>query len=326
MYNTFNKEKGITMGFLNSFFKDAISTIPEDYSKIYFRWEIDGKEYGPLFFDDMITREWSGPPIEGRFENENKWRNYSYFLNILYNLKASKKQIERIEKLEIPIDKSSLKFKEALELILNKEELNRQQRAIKKQEKENQPATKNILNKLKEFGIEYADNITNKEAKDLIVIHQEKSTIKQIVDNFLKRGKDISNKFDIETSLKDTSDKMSFVDLLEDLDDQCEELAKLNINISLPEKLNAVTISKINNKIENAFFDAEDAEEQIKDREFSTLEADFKISGPLPKNSFAKLKKDIIVNHLKGNWDFERDILDLLKKHFQDITLKKDAY
>jgi len=314
------------MGFFNSLFKNEVSNIPEEYGKIYFRWEIDGTEYGPLFFDDMITRNWSGPPIEGRFENENKWRNYSYFSNILDNLKASNKQIQRIEKLEISIDKSNLKFKEALELILNKEEENRQQRAAKKQEKENQPATKNILKKLKEFGIEHANNITNKEAKDLIVSHQEKSTIKQIIANFLKRGKDISNKFDIETSLKDTFDKRSFVDLFEDLDDHYEELAKFDINISLPEKLNAVTISKINNKIENAFFDSEDAEEQIKDREFSTLDADFRISGSLSKNSFKKLKKDIIINHLKGNWDFERDILDLLKKHFPDITLKKDAY
>ena len=241
------------MGFFNSLFKNEVSNIPEEYGKIYFRWEIDGTEYGPLFFDDMITRNWSGPPIEGRFENENKWRNYSYFSNILDNLKASNKQIQRIEKLEISIDKSNLKFKEALELILNKEEENRQQRAAKKQEKENQPATKNILKKLKEFGIEHANNITNKEAKDLIVSHQEKSTIKQIIANFLKRGKDISNKFDIETSLKDTFDKRSFVDLFEDLDDHYEELAKFDINISLPEKLNAVTISKIIIKLRMLF-------------------------------------------------------------------------
>jgi hypothetical protein len=85
-------------------------------------------------------------------------------------------------------------------------------------------------------------------------------------------------------------------------------------------------ISELNNKIENALFEAENAEEQIRDKSFSTLEADYKIAGKLTAKSFVSFNKEIIESYLKGNWDFERDILKVLKNHFPEIQLKKDGY
>ncbi len=101
-------------------------------------------------------------------------------------------------------------------------------------------------------------------------------------------------------------------------------LSKFNVAYSLPEKLSAESIFEINDKIEDALLDVEYAEEQIKDRNFSTLEADYKIIGKLPKNNFQNFNKDVIENHLQDNWDFERDILRLLRKHFPEIKLKED--
>lgn len=60
------------MSLFKSLFQNNFSENYEDYSKLYFRWEIEGKEYGPLDFEDMLTRNWSNRPIEGRFENEQK--------------------------------------------------------------------------------------------------------------------------------------------------------------------------------------------------------------------------------------------------------------
>ena len=99
------------MGFLKSLFKSGCSEKQEDYDKIYFRWEIGGQEYGPLFFDDMITRNWSGPPIEGRYENENNWRKYKYFLKLLDNLRVSQDQLGLLRKYDIFV--SAISYREA---------------------------------------------------------------------------------------------------------------------------------------------------------------------------------------------------------------------
>ncbi len=314
------------MGFFKSLLKSKLSEKPEDYKRIYFRWEVGGQEYGPLFFDDMITRNWSGPPIEGRFENENEWRQYAYFLKILDNLKASQNQLSMLNKHNINIDKENLKFREAIELIENNEDELRKQRAIEKQEKEKLPATRNTIKKLESYGIKFHDNITRSEAKILISKHEEKEQIKQIVKDFNKRGIDISSKFEIETSINESANKFSFTELLSDLNDLFTRLIEFDVTYTLPEKLNAELISKINNKIENALFDAEDAEEQIKDREIFVKEGDFKIVGKLPKSNMQKLNKEVIENHLQGSWDFERDVLKLIRKHFPDIKLKKDEF
>lgn len=314
------------MGFLKSLFKSGISNKPEDYQKIYFRWEVGGQEYGPLFFDDMITRNWSGPPIEGRFENENKWYKYDYFLGILDNLKVSQNQINILSKNNISVDVLNLKFREALKIIENKEEEIRKQRAIERQEKEKLPATNNTLKKLESYGIKYTEDITRSEAKILILKYEEKEKVKQIISDFNKRGIDISLKFDIEVALSESANEISFAELLEELNDLFTRLSEFDVTYSLPEKLDAALISEINNKIENALFDSEDAEEQVKDRDISTLEADFKIIGKLPKSNLVKFNKEIIEGHLQGNWDFERDILKLLKKHFPEIKLKKNEY
>lgn len=314
------------MGFLKSLFKSGNSNKPEDYHNIYFRWEIDGQEYGPLFFDDMITRNWSGPPIEGRFENENIWRKYDYFLEILDNLKVSQNQLSLLNKYNISVDESNLKFIDAIKLIEKKEEEHRKQRAIERQQKEKLPATRNTIKKLESFGIQFPENVTRSEAKILISKYEEKEQVKQILKDFGKRGIDISTKFDIEVSLGESANNFSFAQLLEDLNDHFASLSKFNVTYLLPEKLNAEFILEINNKIENALFDTEDAEEQIKDREFSTLESGYKIIGKLPKKNFQGFNKEIIEDHFEGNWDFERDILKLLKKHFPEIKLKKDEY
>lgn len=314
------------MGFLKSLFKSDFSDKPEDYNKIYFRWEDGGREYGPHFFDDMITRNWSGPPIEGRFENENKWRKYDYFLEILNNLKASQNQLSMLHEYNVSVDKASLKFRDAIKIIKNKEEEIRKQRAVERQEKKKLPATKNTINKLKSYSINYSDNITRAEAKALISEYEEKEQVKQILSDFKKRGTDISSKFDIEASLKESANKFSFVELLSDLNDLFTRLSKFEVTYLLPDKLNAELVLEINNKIENALFDAEDAEEQIKDREFSTFDADYKIIGKLHKSNFQRFNKEVIESHLLGNWDFERNIFELLKRHFPEIKLKKDEF
>ncbi len=173
------------MGFLKFLFKSSRSERPEDHDKIYFRWEIDGQEYGPLFFDYMITRKRSRrPPIEGRYENENNWRKYEYFLKVLDNLKASQDQLGLLRKYDISVDESNLKFRDAIKIIENKEEEFRIQRATEKKEKEKLPATRNTLKKLESYGIKYSENITRSEAKLLISSYDEKEQVKEVVSDF----------------------------------------------------------------------------------------------------------------------------------------------
>ena len=105
------------MSFLKSLFETQRSAQPEDYPKMYFRWEKEGREFGPSEFRVMIIHNWSRPPIQGRFENETKWREYSFFVEILSHLKASKEQIEELNRLNIMCDESEISFKEALRLI-----------------------------------------------------------------------------------------------------------------------------------------------------------------------------------------------------------------
>ena len=314
------------MSILKSLFKSKVSEKPEDYPKIYFRWEIGGQEYGPLFFDDMITRNWSGPPIEGRFENERKWHKYDYFLKILDNLKASHDQLKTLKKYGFSVDHSNLKYRDIIKLIENKKKEITAQRVAEKEKKENLPATKKLLKTLETYGIKHSEDITRSEAKALISKYKEKERVKQILNDFHKRDINILSKFDLEAVLIESANNYSFAELLEDLNDLFIKLSRFDVTYLLPNKLNAEVILEINNNIENALFDAEDAEEQIKDREFSTLKTDYKIIGKLPKNNFRKFNKEIIEKHLQGKWNFERDIIKLVKKYFPEIKLKKEEY
>ena len=156
------------MNLFKSLFQNNISENYDDYSKLYFRWEREGKEYGPLDFEDMLTRNWSNRPIEGRFENEQKWRDYSFLEKILNRLKISKEQISEMKKLGIESIDTNTSFIESVSIISSKREEIRKQRKQDREEKDKLPATKQSLKKLKDLGIDHPENITQGEAKSII--------------------------------------------------------------------------------------------------------------------------------------------------------------
>jgi hypothetical protein len=140
------------------------------------------------------------------------------------------------------------------------------------------------------------------------------------------RSINLSLKSDIQILLKESDGDFSFAELLSDLFDLVTKLIEFDVPYRLPSNLDGELISKINIKLENIFSDLEDAEEQIRDREFSTFDGDFKVVGKLPKKNFKLFSKEILENHIQDNWDFERDIVDLLEKHFPELRLKNYEY
>lgn len=314
------------MKFLQSIFKNEISDRPEDYSNIFFRWDREGKEYGPLWFDDMLTRKWSGPPLEGRFENESKWKEYSYFQKILDVLKISKKQISEMTKMGITSIDPNMSFKDAVNVIQLKNEELRKQRKKERAEKDQLPATKQTMKKLIDLGIEFEKNITRIEAKKLLAYHKDKEYLSEIFNFLEKNNFHFVKQLSFDSIAKGTNDNLPTFDQLEDLYTTLQSLADVKIEYNFPNTLNKVELEKLINRINDAEFEAEDIEEQLKDREIFLGDTEFKVVGKLPKNQLKNIRTHIINKYLCGEWNIDRDLKKVIEIFLPDVILKEIEY
>ncbi len=314
------------MSLFKSLFQNNISENYEDYSKLYFRWEREGKEYGPLDFEDMLTRNWSNPPIEGRFENEQKWKDYTFFEKILNCLKISREQISEMEKLGIePVD-PNISFKEAVSIINSKREEIRKQRKKDRDKKDKLPATKQTIKKLKDFGIVHSENITQGEAKRLIANFKDQEQLKDILKYFNDNNFSIFNHLSVENIINEDDKTLPTFDQFEELYTIIKTLMESQIKINFPESLNRDEMDKFITKLSDAEFEAEDIEEQLKDREIILGNDEFKVVGKLPKSQLLKIRTEIINRYLTGDWNPDKELKEIILKHLPDLTFKEIDY
>lgn len=314
------------MNIFKSLFKTKTSNRPEDYSKIYFRWDREGKEYGPLWFDDMITRKWSGPPLEGRFENESKWKPYSYFQKILSNLQISNEQISLMEKLGMSNINSELSFVDAVNNIQKRNEELSLQREKEREEKEKLPATKQTRKKLIDLGIEFDDNITRREAKELIGYYKDKEYLKEIFEFFKKNNITFVESLSVDAILKGVDDDLPSFDQLDEFYTTFESLDNTELHFDLPKKMNKADLEKLINQMYEAETDAEDVIEQLKERELFVGPVEYKVVGKLPEKQLKKIYTFVFNKYLANDWDIDRDLGDAIKTFLPEIRLKEIKY
>ncbi len=309
------------MGLFSSLFSQKGSTKPEDYERIFVKWDRDGKEYGPMQFDDLLLRDWSGPPKWGRFEGESRWRGYGHFLKILNRLDAAQEQVVFLEAQGIEID-AGLSFKEALNLVELRQGELKEIRAAEKLEKEKLPATTHIRKKMAGCGIDYPDNVTRAQAKELLARYEDEQELLGLTKKLAKKGISIQNLVINAEAKESNKDNMSIVDHLGSLIDLLDQLDKLDVEYTTPSEINLTTVPAFNERVEAAIFEAENAEEEIKERELLVDCDTFRVVGKLPRQQMNCLQKEIIEKVLSNKWEFDRDIIGCIEAHLANVKLK----
>jgi hypothetical protein len=85
-------------------------------------------------------------------------------------------------------------------------------------------------------------------------------------------------------------------------------------------------MDKFNNDLADAEFEAEDIEDQLKDRAIILGNDEFKVVGKLPKNQLLKIRTEIINRYLAGDWDQDKDLKEIILKHLPDLSFKEIDY
>jgi hypothetical protein len=347
------------MGIFDFLKKPNISYRHEDYSDIYLRWKIGGKEYGPMAVSEIPSREpnWSGLPINFRFDNDHKWQKYNTIKKIALKLLASQSQIKILLKYRIPFNNETLTYIEADALIKNKVTPIKEK---EKEDKEKLPATKQTLNKLDSLNITYAQNINRKEAKALINKHKQIESTEQLLSSLSEKNVDVASIFNIAEISKNEKNETIFISNLEELDEQLQFLEKMKIKFNMPSKMDVETLSSLTdnlslldeyidtlsdynikfdipspmdnlllrkhvNSLENSLEEIDEIDSQLDEKEIYIKEGDYKISGSLPKAKMTLFLNEVFNKTIEGNWNFDRDIINHLKKHFPNIKIK-DLY
>lgn len=345
------------MGILNIFSKKEFSRKPEDYKNVYLRWEMKGKEYGPMAFSEIPIREsrWTAPPVLIRFEGEDNWRKFKPLRKISLELLASEKQLKLLNKYNVSYNPETLRYSEARLLIETKVYELRDQ---EKKEKDQLPATKHSLKKLDALGITYSGEITRKQAKVLLLKHKEVESTKELLESLAKKGINVPEVFDLASISRDSKAEQDFIsdlftletfidefgktkialalpmnmtakllsDVLEDLSTlemALDSLEEYKISYTPPSPLDLSTIKKQAELLDNAFSELEEVAGQLEEKEIYTRSGDFRIVGTLPKAKTQDLLNEVFLEALDQKWNLERDIINLLEDHFPGIKLKE---
>lgn len=340
-----------------NFLKKTVSYKPEDYPKIYLRWKVDGKEYGPMDLSEIPSREqrWSGAPIHVRFENDNKWQKFKFIKKISLKLLASQEQISLLQKYNVSFNQDELKYVEADKLI---ETIVVPIRNEERKAKKKLPATKQTLKKLDSLGITYHENINRQDASELIRKHEKVEETKQLLSSLSKKGFDVSTKFDLIKITKNKSveekfmnhlyllddylcflnnqniifhfqDLMDFTDLdsvvnnMGLLEEYIERLNDFEINYKPPSDMDFSLLKLQVEKLESAIDEIDEIEGQLEEKELSINTGDFKVIGSLSKINKKDFFNDVFKMIIDENWNFDNDIIDYLEKHFPKIKFKE---
>jgi hypothetical protein len=310
------------MGVWSALFSGKQSNKLEDYEMVFVKWDPDGKEYGPYTLDYLITNSWSGPPVIGRFEGQNRWRNYSYFLEMFDHIAASEEQVKCLDSYGVSVNKSFLLFRDADAMIKIEENKICDARAAARKEKEGHPATKAALKKLDSLGIIYREGVTRAEAKALVDEYETTQELQALVGRLGKYGIRISEGAASISEDRDPENDMARIEQIENFVDLLDQLKELGATCPLPETLDINDLPDLSDRIGTAIFEAEDAESQLQGREFLAGDEWYKLIGRLPQKQLNALKDEIFRTALSESWDFEQNILKCIATHLPDVTLK----
>ena len=346
------------MNLISKLFGNKNSLDSKDYPKIIAKWDAEGEEYGPYQIEELYERKqgWSRIPDIGRFENEKKWRKFTYFLKIADKLPVTEELAEKLTKHNVKADYKKLTYNEATDLLEAKRKEIKSQKdkspatdQTKKQLKslgvefdENinridakklldpikgqLPATKQTIKKLEGYGIKIPDNLTRDKASQLIYEHEQAKKLEIVIDKFIERGLNILNEYRFEDLLNLEIEETNAAELLIDFDEKLSNLNQIGLDFKLPERLDISVLYKLNNKMEEALYEIEDAESQLEDKEIYTDNGEFKVVGTINKTSLKNIKEAILHKSIVNNWNFERDIEEIIIKHCPKVKLREIDY
>lgn len=297
------------------------------YPRFYCKWnETCSFDYGPYDFRDILTRKWSGPPKIGRFENETKWRDFSYFLQILSKLKASQPQLKYLIENNIVYDMNEISMIEAEKLITADKKIKRAETEARAQEKSLLPATKRTLNKLDKLGIPHREEISRKEADELIIKFYKRKRREEVLEEIHAAGilipSDITNEELDELSTLGIPDEEE----LRDFNNNINKLKELGINCEIPRILSTNIIDDINSKIEGGLEVAEGIIIDLKDPHGQLLDLEsgiYEVHNISHDENFDMLKAEIITRYFSDEWDNDKQIKSAIKKFFPQASIKK---
>lgn len=346
------------MNLLSKLFGNQNSSDPKDYPKIIAKWDVEGEEYGPYLIEELYERKqyWSRIPDIGRFENENKWRKFTYFLKIADKLPVTEELAEKLNKHNVKADYGKLTYNEATDLLEAKRNEEKSQKdkspatdqtkkqlkslGIKFDENINRidakklldpvkgqlPATKQTIKKLEGYNIQIPDNLTRDKAAQLIYEYEQAQELEIVNEKLKKRGLNILNEYKFDDLLNLEIEETNAVELLQDFDEKLSNLDQIGLDFKLPEKLDIDVIYKLNHKMEEALDEIEEAESQLEDKEIYTDNGGFKIVGTINKTSLKNIKEAILHKTIVSSWNFERDIEEMIIKHCPKVKLKEIDY
>lgn len=272
------------------------STRPDDYGAIYVRWDKDGKEYGPLGLEDLITRQWSGPPRHVRFENESGWSKYDRFEKLLDRLEASDDQAS---KLGLEDGAPRPPFREAIKKIDELAEAERARKAAL-------PATPHMRGKMDNLGISYPEDITREQAKQLVKEREAELAAEADLAQLRERGIDVADGVEGAEELLYTLDEMK----------------EIGVSVEVPRVASTDELKKLNSRYSDALMEADNAECEIEERELLIGCDEYKLVGALPKKGLAAIKHEVFRRAIAGEWNQDAMILDLVREHMPKVKIR----
>jgi len=285
------------MGLLKKLFGGKPDSVrPEDYGPIFVRWNEGGKEYGPLELEDLVTRQWSGPPRDVRFEDESKWSKYDRFAKLVDRLEASDDQASKLG-LEDGAPRPS--FRDAIKRIDELAEAERARKAAL-------PATPHMRGKMDNLGISYPEGVTREQAKQLVKEREAQLAAEADLAQLRERGIDVADGVQGAEELLYTLDEMK----------------EIGVSVDVPRIASTDELKKLESRYGDALMEADNAECEIEERELLIGYDEYKLVGALPKKGLAAIKQEVFRRAIAGAWNQDAMILDLVREHMPKVKIR----
>ncbi|MDG2345350.1 MAG: hypothetical protein P8M62_04745 [Opitutae bacterium] len=287
---------------------------PSSTSEVFVKWDENAKEYGPYVLGDLMSKSWSGPPKIGKLSGERKWRPYSEVFALLEKIEPSEKQRAYLEKLQVSIETTS--YLHAYKLIDH----------AKKKKKEaagKLPATKATLKKLKEHGIKHSESITRAEAKALLEKKDDKDRKDELLATVKASGIQLPSRVTLEELEELEYASLPSEESLAELNKMCQTLDVWKVKYKLPKIYTQDSVDDTIDTYDEAINEAESAVDEIKQGFLELENGDYGLEGVAEDSDFTELMADIAKRVFKENWEFEKNLRSMLRKHFPDAKFEK---
>jgi hypothetical protein len=330
------------------------SSNPDDYGKVYAKWDPNGKVYGPYSLEYIILSNWSSWPQLGQFEGEEKWRDFQDILEIIDRLKPTEEQTDFLRTHAPELNLDRIGFKETTELSqkyrIRHEERERQRKA---KEKAELPVTDYTKKKLKAAGIPIPPGMTRGKANQLLERKADEDAVNVALD--ILRAEQIDTQRDA-LSLENAKNIQAMKKCLQDLKlkgfktddksllgalaltkdphdllyeaegilDSAHCLEQMEVSHLFSEELTPDTITALFEALSKACWELENASEEIAEKRVFADDADYKLVGRIKKKELQAINTEIFKKALAGDWDHGRDIAKLLRKHAPSIRLDEN--